>query len=167
MTSGEALAIGVFVWLALRRSATLQLADGWVWPVPKAAAFPPQISQEFKAGHVGVDVLYRIAGRWTAPDNTPIIAANAGTVTVATRSPRGFSVVVDHGRGLQTFYQHMSELAVKRGQRVAAGARLGTMGSDPLDAQHVRHLHFELWHDGVQVDPEPLMATWKIDSWTP
>lgn len=170
MSDGEALAVVALVLLALRRSAAVQLADGWVWPVPSWNAVLPQISQAFtEPRHVGVDILYRVGGRWTAPADTPIVAANAGTVQRVTLTPRGWSVVLDHGPVL-TFYQHMRNVAVARGQRVAAGERLGTMGADPLDAQHVRHLHFELWQrvgaDVAQIDPQPLMAPWRVISWT-
>lgn len=180
MTDGEAFALLALVLLALRRSATVQLAEGWVWPVPSWNALLPQISQGFddpaesalltarSRRHLGVDILYRVGGRWTAPADTPIVAANAGTVERVTRSPRGWSVVVDHGPVL-TFYQHLQSTVVARGQRVAAGERLGTMGEDPLDAQHVRHLHFELWQRVgaavAQIDPQPLMAPWRVIPW--
>lgn len=170
MTDGEVMAIVALVLLAMRRSAQVELAEGWVWPVPSWNAALPQISQAFAdPRHVGVDILYRIAGRWTAPEGTPIVAANAGTVQVVTRSPRGWSVVIDHGPVL-SFYQHLDSTAVRRGQRVQAGDQLGTMGADPLDAQHVRHLHFELWQrvgaDVAHLDPQPLMAPWRVLPWT-
>lgn len=170
MSEGEIFALMALVLLALRRSGHVELAEGWVWPVPSWNAVLPQISQAFAAPrHLGVDVLYRVAGRWMAPADTPIVAANAGTVQRVTRSARGWSVVLDHGPVL-TFYQHMSAIDVKRGQRVLAGERLGTMGADPLDAQHVRHLHFELWQrvgaDVAQIDPQPLMAPWRVIAWT-
>ncbi len=169
MTEGEGLVLLLLVLLAARRSAQVDLAAGWVWPVPSWNGLLPQISQAFAdPRHLGVDILYRVAGRWTAPDDTPIIAANAGTVQRVTRSPRGWSVTIDHGPVL-SFYQHMQETTVKRGQRVAAGERLGSMGADPLDAQHVRHLHFELWQrvgaDVARLDPQPIMAPWSVLSW--
>jgi murein DD-endopeptidase MepM/ murein hydrolase activator NlpD len=110
-----------------------------------------------------------VAGGWDAPEGTPIVAANAGTVQRVARSPRGWSIVVDHGPVL-TFYQHLETTAVRQGERVTAGQRLGTMGADPLDAQHVRHLHFEVWQrvgaDVAHLDPQPLMAPWKVIQWT-
>jgi hypothetical protein len=45
-------------------------------------------------------------------------------------------------------------------QAVTAGTPIGIIGADPLDGQHLAHLHFELREGEAQIDPEALMARW-------
>jgi Peptidase family M23 len=72
--------------------------------------------------HSGVD--------FPAPEGTPVHAAQRGRVVLA--EPLYFSgntVVLDHGLGVYTFYGHLSEIAVKPGDVVEAGALLGQVGA--------------------------------------
>ena len=72
--------------------------------------------------HSGVD--------FPAPTGTPVYAAQAGRVVLA--EPLYFSgntVLVDHGLGVYTLYGHFSEIAVKPGDLVDAGAVLGKVGA--------------------------------------
>ncbi len=57
----------------------------------------------------------------------------------------------------------MSQLLVVPKQTVRAGRPLGVIGSDPLDAAHLKHLRFEVWRGGPtdRVDPAPLMKDWE------
>ncbi len=79
-----------------------------------------------------------------APHGTPVVAAFSGRVTTA-RSLRGYglTVTVEHESGAQdSLYAHLSEIAVRPGQWVQAGAMLGRVGSTGLSTGP--HLHFEL-----------------------
>lgn len=65
----------------------------------------------------------------------------------------GNGLVIDHGRGWSTQYCHMAQgsLAVKAGDTVAAGQRLGGVG---LSGQtEYPHLHFTVRRDDRVVDP--------------
>ncbi|WP_028280280.1 M23 family metallopeptidase [Arthrobacter sp. H5] len=84
---------------------------------------------------------------------TPVKASAAGTVTFAGWHAFGGGnrVVVDHGNGLETTYNHLSVIDVSVGQVVARGelvAKVGTTG-----ASTGCHLHFEVLVDGQTVDP--------------
>jgi murein DD-endopeptidase MepM/ murein hydrolase activator NlpD len=105
------------------------------------------------------------------PDAIAVLAVRDGLVWSAGKTPRGYAVVLDHGPPWASFYQHLSEMFVqptqrgKSGQRVRAGDVIGHVGADPLDAEGLMHLHFELWYRGAHesaIDPEPLMTTWLI-----
>ena len=78
--------------------------------------------------------------------------------------------MIDHGPlKVATFYQHLEKLLVtetanaKSGERVRAGQPIGVIGADPLDGEHLKHLHFEFWRGGPKdaIDPAPLMRAWE------
>jgi murein DD-endopeptidase MepM/ murein hydrolase activator NlpD len=138
----------------------------WVWPVPTGPLGPAVISQEFRRpGHLGVDIMYRQAGRWVAPAGTQVVAARDGVVWSTERTARGWNVVLDHGPPWATWYQHLEGVAVAKGRRVSAGELLGRMGADPTDPEGLRHLHFATWYkgagDAASVDPAGAMAAWR------
>ncbi len=61
--------------------------------------------------------------------------------------------MIDHGLGWHSQYSHLrrGSLAVGRGERVEAGARLGLIGRSGTAA--FPHLHFELRRHGRTIDP--------------
>lgn len=65
----------------------------------------------------------------------------------------GNSVIVDHGDGWVTQYGHMKKgsIAVRPGQRVATGDKLGQVGLS--GNTEFPHLHFEVRHDDNPLDP--------------
>lgn len=95
--------------------------------------------------HTGQD--YAIAS------GTEVLSAASGTVTFSGWHTYGGGnrVVVDHGNGLSTSYNHMSSNAVKVGQKVERGDVVGFSGS--TGASTGPHLHFEVIVDDETVDP--------------
>ncbi|HHO51831.1 MAG TPA: M23 family metallopeptidase [Deltaproteobacteria bacterium] len=94
--------------------------------------------------HDGIDI--------AAPRGSAIHSAAAGIVrSAALQGGYGNLVVLDHGGGVETRYAHCDAISVEVGQRVEAGEILGTVGSTGRTTGP--HLHFELRHDGVAVDP--------------
>ena len=95
------------------------------------------------ATHLGFD-LAKVA-------HSPIPASNDGKVLWAKDlGIYGNCVVIDHGFGLQSFYGHMSEFAVKEGDLVKKGQIIGKTGSTGLAGGD--HLHFGMQVDGVQIN---------------
>ena len=84
---------------------------------------------------------------------TPVLASAAGTVVEASSSAAGYGnrVVVDHGAGLKTTYNHLGSIAVQTGQEVAAGERVAGVGTTGNSTGC--HLHFEVLVNGETVDP--------------
>jgi murein DD-endopeptidase MepM/ murein hydrolase activator NlpD len=82
-----------------------------------------------------------------------VLAAAGGTVTFSGWHTYGGGnrVVVDHGNGLSTSYNHMSSNAVKVGQKVERGEVVGFSGS--TGASTGPHLHFEVIVNDETVDP--------------
>jgi murein DD-endopeptidase MepM/ murein hydrolase activator NlpD len=115
-------------------------AEGLRWPTHG------HVTQKFSAQHNGLDVA-NLAG-------TPIVAAQAGTVTFAgwNEYGLGFAVAIDHGQGLVTWYGHLAAIpAVRVGQQLTAGQYLGAMGTSGNATGP--QLHFIVTQDGTYQDP--------------
>jgi murein DD-endopeptidase MepM/ murein hydrolase activator NlpD len=112
--------------------------------VPVAAIAPDGFGSRGGAVHTGID--------FPAATGTPVTAAAAGCVTFAGGNDGyGRLVVVAHGSGVTTWYAHLSEIDVRRGACVAAGARLGAVGATGRATGP--HLHFEVRVRGAATDP--------------
>lgn len=83
---------------------------------------------------------------------TPILSAAPGTVVfVGPLDVRGNATIIDHGWGVFTGYWHQTEQYVRVGDLVTIGQVIGTIGSTGRVTGP--HLHWELWVNGVPVDP--------------
>lgn len=98
-----------------------------------------------KKHHYGVDIAARTG--------TPVGATAAGEVVLAEEQPiYGNVVIVHHGQGVSSSYNHLHTIDVTVGQQVAAGARVGTVGSTGQSTGP--HLHWGMVVDGAAVDAE-------------
>jgi murein DD-endopeptidase MepM/ murein hydrolase activator NlpD len=96
------------------------------------------------------------------PDHRAALAASDGVVWSAASTPRGWSVVIDRApRKFATYYTHLSSVLVSAKQAVTAGTPIGIVDADPHDGEHIKHLHFEIWHGGAsdRFDPQRLIET--------
>ena len=96
-----------------------------------------------------------------APCGTPIRAAAAGTVvSITSTTAYGNRLIIDHETGasghLLTAYNHAQGYAAAVGDRVASGQVIGAVGSTGLTTGC--HLHFQVWVDGLLVDPMTVMT---------
>lgn len=83
---------------------------------------------------------------------SPIYVTAPGIVSfTGVRSGYGNTIEVDHGHGFKTRYAHLSAISVSVGQHVAAGERIGAMGSTGRSTG--THLHYEVWVDGRPQNP--------------
>ncbi len=115
-----------------------------VWPVATAGELLPSTDRPGAAPRPGVDV--------AVPVGTPIRAAGAGTVVEITdHAPDGKRVRLAHRDGYETLYAHLSEILVKPGDRVAAGAVIARSGTAQPSA--APRLRFEIYQAGVAMDP--------------
>lgn len=100
--------------------------------------------------HAGIDI--------PGPLGTPIYATADGVAEHAGwMNGYGNLVKLEHGRGLETRYGHMSRLAVSSGDRVVKGQVIGYMGSTGRSTGS--HLHYEVRIDGSPVNPVPFLAS--------
>lgn len=94
--------------------------------------------------HMGTDI--------SAAVGTPVAAACGGQVTKTGYSAgRGNYMIVRHGSGVQTLYQHLSCGLVRAGEIVQEGQIIALSG----ETGNVTgpHLHLEILVDGVRVNP--------------
>jgi murein DD-endopeptidase MepM/ murein hydrolase activator NlpD len=122
------------------------------WPQPDLSpgslfAWPVvgQITQGYSEKHPALDL--------GAPYGSSVYAAQAGTVTLSgwARTGYGYTVILDHGEGMQSLYSHMKGTWVTVGQKVERGQLIGEVGSTGHSTGP--HVHFELRVDGKRVDP--------------
>ena len=125
---------------AVDEAAALSGVDLFTLPV----APPPQVSGYApENGHSGID--------FAAEEGAEVYAVAGGIVTAADYDvEKGNYVVLDHGGGLETEYQHMKSLLVSAGQSVVQGQVLGYVGSTGNSTGP--HLHFEARQDGAPAD---------------
>ena len=104
--------------------------------------------------HAGIDL--------QAGCNTPEHAARAGTVLWTRPDVDGLGnrVMINHGfvTGvlLMTAYYHLTDYVVSPGQQVSQGQVIGYSGATGNATGC--HLHFEVWENGVTVNPRPTLG---------
>lgn len=96
--------------------------------------------------HFGVDIVGKPNSRISAPlDGTVIFAG----WTIDT----GYVIYLQHEQNLVTVYRHNAELLKIQGDKVRSGEAIAIMGNSGKETTGP-HLHFEMWLNGVSVNPE-------------
>ena len=100
--------------------------------------------------HFGVDI---------ASDGDQIINATLdGTVVFSTWSiNNGYCIGIQHEDSYFSVYKHNATLLKKEGEYVKAGEAIAILGQSG-DAEDLEHLHFELWHNGIAINPADYMT---------
>ena len=95
--------------------------------------------------HTGLD--------FPADGGAPVRAAGSGRVVFAGWDSGGYGnlVIVRHRSRVYSWYAHLGGLAVAKGNRIASGARIGTVGATGFATGP--HLHFEVRQRGAALDP--------------
>lgn len=96
-------------------------------------------------GHYGIDI---------AANNGSYIRAIADGVIINTEWTLnyGYVIFVQHANGYITIYKHCSDLVKHEGDVVLKGDILGTVSSSGLLSSGP-HVHIEIWHNGIALDP--------------
>lgn len=128
------------------------------WPVPTVRNLSSTYGYRWGKLHKGVDIAngpVKIYGQ-------QIVAAADGVVIRAYTADKrgggyGYHVVIDHGsdangKKISTLYAHCSRVYVSVGQKVTGGKTVIALAGDTGNVTGP-HLHFEVWENGVAVDP--------------
>jgi len=126
----------------------------WTWPVigVESQSYGSH-NGEF---HHGVDI--------ATASGSIVRAALAGKVTKTSWfGVYGLTVMIDHGNGVETLYAHNSKVLVEVGDSVAGGQEISMSGNTGNSTGP--HLHFEIRHDGITVEPESYLPKTRIASY--
>ncbi len=123
-----------------------------LWPVDgRLLSYFGRRDDPFSSGrafHAGVDI--------SAPTGAPVKATADGVVIYSEYSGAyGRLVVIDHGRGVHTYYAHLSRFNVIAGQEVRRGEIVGLSGASGRVTSP--HLHYEVRLGGSPVNPYPYL----------
>ena len=104
------------------------------------------ISRVRTGAHTGLDI--------AASSGTPIKAAASGTVAFSgwKSNGAGYMVIISHGNGVETYYEHCSKLYVSVGDKVKQGDKIAAVGSTGNSTGP--HLHLEVRVNGVAYNPQ-------------
>jgi murein DD-endopeptidase MepM/ murein hydrolase activator NlpD len=95
--------------------------------------------------HSGID--YAVAC------GTDVVASNTGKVEYAGfLTMIGNTIVIDHGLGLKTFYEHMDDIVITQGDMVNKGDVIGHVGTTGYSTGC--HLHFQGMVKNQSINPE-------------
>ena len=113
----------------------------FIWP----SAVHMISGNHFGPGHNGIDI--------GAGIGSALFAADSGTVVYAGWMNGGYGnfVIIDHGNGYTTWYEHLEHISVNCGDNVFQGSVIGTAGSTGNSTG--AHLHFEIRYGGSPVSP--------------
>ncbi len=101
-------------------------------------------------GHFGIDLV--------AVPNEVVKATLDGTVTMSTWTlETGYVIQIQHDNSLISVYKHNATLFKSVGQKVVAGDAIAIVGNSG-EFTTGPHLHFELWHDRVPLNPVDYIA---------
>ncbi len=95
--------------------------------------------------HTGIDIV--------AKEGTVIRCVANGVVIFSNWTYEGGNtIIVDHLNGFISFYKHNKRLLVGERMFVKRGQPIALMGNSGVSSG--THLHFEIWKNGVPVDPK-------------
>lgn len=164
--AGEVLNTSLEIGDTIKEKIFLRLPEGGVFLNPsegelKRPLFSPvsyiSISSQFnprrfhpikkrRQPHWGTD--------FVMPPNSPVFSSQRGTIKNIGRTRAGGHFIrIQHPIGFETTYNHLSEVTktLKKGQRIPAGQRIGSIGCTGYCTKP--HLHFQVKKKGRIVDP--------------
>jgi murein DD-endopeptidase MepM/ murein hydrolase activator NlpD len=131
----------------------------WTGLFASPAVYPDQFTSRYgvRRTYHGLGTELTIQGFHTGLDfaggeGLQIFAPAAGKVVFAAPlTVRGNATIIDHGLGVYSGFWHQSGILVNVGDMVEPGQVIGLVGGTGRVTG--AHLHWELWVNGVQVDP--------------
>lgn len=130
-----------------RAGSTPGNISGFIFLQPLRGAVTNRFNMEKK--HFGIDVV--------APKNEAIKATLDGTVIFAEwTAETGYVIQLQHADNIVSIYKHNSVLHKKVGDYVKAGEVIAIIGNSG-ELSTGPHLHFELWYNGIPINPEDYM----------
>ena len=128
-----------------------EIRSGYLNNIPSLLPISGMVTQEMIINneedvnnHFGIDI--------AVPKGEPIFASASGNVVFADWTPKyGNLIIIHHGNNYFTYYGHNELILVDQYKSVDIGDVIATSGNSGLSSGP--HLHFEIWKDGVAIDP--------------
>lgn len=128
----------------------------WGWPHDLVTDVTSGFG-EFRSYNGGLAESYHTGTDFGGGALLAIYAPAAGNVVFAgPLDIRGNATIIDHGWGVYTAYYHQQESYVQAGDSVTAGEVIGIVGKSGRVSGP--HLHWEVWVNGVPVEPLDWLA---------
>jgi len=109
-----------------------------------------KINQGYGIFHPGLDL--------GSPVGTPVKPIKEGKVEFAGPRKDGYGnlIIINHGKGLESYYAHLSKIEVLVGQEVKTTQEIGQVGK----TGHATgpHLHLEIHQNGLPLNPTTVIA---------
>lgn len=143
--------------------------DAAVQPEPAVPQYMRPVGNEILQGFTGDELVFNETMQdwrthngvdYKAAYETDVCAAKAGEVTSVEKDALwGTVVTVQSQDGLTIRYCGLAKkAAVKQGDQVTVGDKLGKVGECPAEIASEPHLHIEATKDGSLIDPETLFS---------
>jgi murein DD-endopeptidase MepM/ murein hydrolase activator NlpD len=120
----------------------------WRSSVPLAKPVSGVVTQTFypAGGHFGID--------YATSAGTPVFSSADGFVIFSGWTyDDGNMIMISHAAGFMTVYKHNQSLLKPQNASVREGDVIALVGSSGRTSKGP-HLHFEVWKDGLPVDPD-------------
>lgn len=112
----------------------------------------------FSQDHLGIDL--------SSIEDRVVKAAGRGYVIFSDWTYRyGNMIIIDHGNGYLTVYGHNEQNLITQRQVVDRAEPIAVMGNTGISGG--AHLHFEIWYNGVPLDPATFITELTEDNFTP
>ena len=130
-------------------SQSKKFSGAFIWPLEGriTSKFGTQRVYNNTPGwsHSGTDI--------SGERGTPIKASQSGTVVLAKLlKVHGNTVMINHGWGIISIYNHLDQINVKMNDKITKGDHIGTVGSTGIATG--THLHFGISVQAIRVNPE-------------
>ncbi len=92
---------------------------------------------------------------YVSANSFDVVSCLDGTVISANKSElMGYVVEVKYNNDIIISYQSLSEVNVQVNDVVSKGQKIGVSGTSSIGSELGNHLHLEMYHNGVTVNPE-------------
>jgi hypothetical protein len=123
----------------------------YIWPI-EGSQITSRLGKRWGKFHPGIDI--------AAPLGTMVLAAMDGEVGESKYfGDYGNAIIINNNTSYVTIYAHLSDLLVKKGDRVKKGQLIGFSGSSGHSTGP--HLHFEVRYMSVVLNPEVFLPMFK------
>ena len=132
-------------------------------PVQEGCISSPHGIREINLGgikieemHMGIDINARVG--------SPVQAIGPGVVEIASDNPSdgilffdGIFVLIRHDNGIKSLLGPLYNLQIQKGVHVRAGQLLGYLDKSSSTSSPQPHIHLEVSHKNILIDPEKVM----------